>query len=62
MTAGDPICVMESIPPGDSLKIIPPVGVVWMIKNIYFGGAWELWRHSDSNLNILLGNGVYCGL
>ena len=62
MTAGDPISVIEPIPPGGCLEIIPPEDVVWMIKNIYFGEAWELYRQKDSNTYMLIASGVDYGL
>lgn len=61
MTAGDPISVHTLIPAGGFLEIRPPVGVVWMLKNLYFGAKWQLYRASSSG-NIVVGSGVDRGL
>jgi hypothetical protein len=60
MTAGDPISVHQSLPNGGYLEIRPPVGVIWMVKNIYFGGKWELYR-SSFNGEIMLSTGISNG-
>lgn len=61
MTAGDPIVVHTPIPVGGYLEIKPPVGVVWMVKNLYFGGKWQLYRAS-SNGSMIVGSSMDRGL
>lgn len=63
MTAGDPVFGYQFIPTDAYLNIQPPVGVVWMIKNLYFGGGWELYRLEKEGINsILVGSGVDSGM
>ena len=62
MTAGDPISVLQLIPSNGYLEIKPPVGEVWMIKNIYFGNEWELKKVASPEISIVIGSGVNNGM
>ena len=45
------------------MVIQPPVGVVWMIKNLYFGGGWILYRKKKGDKNdILIDYGLNGGI
>ncbi len=76
MAVNDVVTAHSSIADGSSLTIQPGSGAEWLIKNIYFGGAVELYRTDGTNAikidsdpsagrlsgSWLLTNGVYLAL
>jgi hypothetical protein len=60
MAVGDSVISHSSIANSASLTIQPgSAGVEWLITNLYFGGAWELYRTDGSNtIKIDSGSGV----
>ena len=49
MAVGDAIIAHSSVGNGAVLTIQPAGSTVWLIQNLYMGGAWELHRTDGSN-------------
>jgi len=76
MAVNDVVTAHSSVADTASLTIQPGTGAEWLIKNIYFGGAVELYRTDGTNAikidadpsagrlsgSWLLTNGVYLAL
>lgn len=77
MAVNDIVTAHSSVANNASLTIQPGSGAEWLIKNIYYGGACELYRTDGTNtikidsdgsaghrlsVSYLLTNGVYLSL
>lgn len=76
MAVNDVVTAHSSVADKASLTIQPGTGAEWLIKNVYFGGAVELYRTDGTNAikidsdssggrmtgSWLLTNGVYLSL
>lgn len=59
MAVGDNVLSHSSIANNASLTIRPGSGEEWILHNLYFGGAWELYRTDGTNtIKVDSGTGV----
>jgi hypothetical protein len=60
MAVGENVLAHSSVSNGNYLSIQPGAGVEWQLLDLYFGGAWELYRTDGTNA-IKIDEGITTG-